>query len=191
MIMEVYYHGTARLFDEFDLSHVLEGDGKVKFGYGVYLTQTYRSAALYAGKADKQSPVHYVYTVEVPELTPDNHLRYKAPVAEAIVSRTEKKMGRTVPAKVTQDGKDFRKWLATELTGSKKVDVKGEKAAAEFLDSIGVIASVWPYSWTNPDSTLNRAVFNEKNVKIVKIESVELDAKGEFIPGSEKLIKEL
>ena len=179
------------MFDEFDLSHVLEGDGKVKFGYGVYLTQTYRSAALYAGKADKQSPVHYVYTVEVPDLTPDNHLRYKSPVADDIISRAEKKLGKPVPTKVTQDGKDFRKWLATELTGSKKLDVIGEKAAAEFFDSIGVIASVWPYSWTNPDSILNRAIFNDNNVRIVKIESVELDAKGEFIPGSEKTIKEL
>ena len=30
-VMETYYHGTARLFDKFDLSHALEGDGKVKF----------------------------------------------------------------------------------------------------------------------------------------------------------------
>lgn len=189
--MGIYYHGTARLFKKYDLNHALEGDGKVKFGYGVYVTQTYRSAALYAGKADKQSSVHYVYTVEVPDLTPDNHLRNKEPVADAIISRAEKKLEKTIPAKITQDGKIFRKWLATELTGSKKVDVKSEKAAAEFLDPIGVMASVWPYSWTNPDSTLNRAIFNDNNVRIVKIESVELNAKGEFVPGSEKTIKEL
>ena len=30
-VMETFYHGTARLFDKFDLSHALEGDGKVKF----------------------------------------------------------------------------------------------------------------------------------------------------------------
>lgn len=189
--METYYHGTTRLFNKFDLNHALEGDGKVKFGYGVYVTQTYRSAALYAGKAGGQSSEHYVYTVEVPGLTPDNHIRFKVPVAEAIVSRTEKKLGKAVPAKVVQDGKDFRKWLAKELSGSGKVDVRGEKAAAEFLDAIGVIAIVWPYSWRNPDSTLNRAVFNYQNVKIIKIERVELDAKGEFIPGSEQLIKAL
>ena len=28
---EIFYHGSPRLFAEFDLSHVLEGDGKVKF----------------------------------------------------------------------------------------------------------------------------------------------------------------
>lgn len=32
---EIFYHGSGVLFDDFDLSHALEGDGKVKFGYGV------------------------------------------------------------------------------------------------------------------------------------------------------------
>lgn len=33
--MAIFYHGTPKLFDRFDLFHALEGDGKVKFGYGV------------------------------------------------------------------------------------------------------------------------------------------------------------
>ena len=47
--MAIYYHGSSVLFPEFDLSHVLEGDGKVKFGFGVYLTSSFRSAAHYSG----------------------------------------------------------------------------------------------------------------------------------------------
>jgi len=47
--MQTFYHGTSVLFPKFDLSHALEGDGKVKFGYGVYVTSHYRSAAHYAG----------------------------------------------------------------------------------------------------------------------------------------------
>lgn len=43
--METFYHGSTRLFDSFDLSHALEGDGKIKFGYGVYVTSSYDSAA--------------------------------------------------------------------------------------------------------------------------------------------------
>ena len=34
--MAIYYHGSSVLFKSFVLSHALEGDGKVKFGYGVY-----------------------------------------------------------------------------------------------------------------------------------------------------------
>lgn len=46
---DIFYHGSHVLFDEFDLSHALEGDGKVKFGYGVYVTSSYNSAAHYSG----------------------------------------------------------------------------------------------------------------------------------------------
>lgn len=46
---DIFYHGSHILFDEFDLSHALEGDGKVKFGYGVYVTSSYNSAAHYSG----------------------------------------------------------------------------------------------------------------------------------------------
>ena len=42
----IFYHGSSVLFPKFDLSHV-EGDGKVKFGYGVYLTSSFKSVANY------------------------------------------------------------------------------------------------------------------------------------------------
>lgn len=43
------YHGTlAGIFDSFSLGHALEGDGKVKFGWGVYVTEKYGTAAHYA-----------------------------------------------------------------------------------------------------------------------------------------------
>lgn len=33
--MAIFYHSSLVLFPKFDLAHVLEGDGKIKFGYGV------------------------------------------------------------------------------------------------------------------------------------------------------------
>ena len=65
--MQTFYHGSSVLFTKFDLSHALEGDGKVKFGYGVYVTSHYRSAAHYAG-ANPAATQFYVYTVEVPDI---------------------------------------------------------------------------------------------------------------------------
>ena len=42
---QAFYHGTsAGLFGRFSLDHALEGEGKVKFGWGVYVTE-YSSAA--------------------------------------------------------------------------------------------------------------------------------------------------
>ena len=61
--MEIFYHGSSVLFKKFDLSHALEGDGKVKFGYGVYVTEKYTSAAHYAFNEKRpENDSYYVYT---------------------------------------------------------------------------------------------------------------------------------
>lgn len=44
--MSTFYHGSPVLFNRFDLSHILEGDGKVKFEYGVYLTRSFKSCGV-------------------------------------------------------------------------------------------------------------------------------------------------
>lgn len=174
--MEKFYHGTTARFDEFDLSHVLEGDGKVKFGYGVYVTSQYTTAAHYAYKGAKgENSVLYVYTVEVPEIQEDNYIAFKEAVNEKILLRTEEKLGVSLPDRVKADGKDFRKWLAKHLTG--KVDLAGEKAAAEFLESIGVECIIWPCNWTNPAKGTNRAILNDKKVKIIQVDEIEFDEK--------------
>ena len=47
--MAIAYNGSAALFNCFDPSHLLEGDGKFKFGVGAYLTSSYSTAAHYSG----------------------------------------------------------------------------------------------------------------------------------------------
>ena len=43
---QVFYHGTsAGLFGRFSLDHALEGEGKVKFGWGVYVTESSSAAS--------------------------------------------------------------------------------------------------------------------------------------------------
>ena len=176
------YHGSTALFKQFDLSHVLEGDGKAKFGCGVYLTSSYCSAAHYSAVSTLEGQ-HYVYTVEIPDLRADNYIKFKEPVCNNILKRAEERLGHPVPASVTKDGKDFRKYLAKTLQGS--IDIEGEKAAAMFLDSVGVDYILWPYSWKNPKVGMNCAVFNAKNVTIVKVEQVAVDSKKQLIEGSQ------
>ena len=77
--MNIFYHGTSTLFYRFDLSHILEGDGKIKFGYGIYVTSKYETAAHYSG-ARKEATQHYVYTVEVPDRKDDNFIEFHKPM---------------------------------------------------------------------------------------------------------------
>ena len=199
--MATFFHGSSVYFEKFDLSHALEGDGKAKFGYGIYVAGTYESAAHYAfNKKRPDNKDYYVYTVEVPDFNEDNCLSLlkEQPVAESIVRRAEEKLGESIPAEAKVEGKFFRKYLANRLTGntksvSKMVDkatVEGEMAASAFLKGIGVELIRWPHDWGKPEGEMNLAVLDDAKVRIVKIEKVELDPKKhQLVPGSEKLIK--
>ena len=184
--MATYYHGSSKLFDRFDLAHALEGDGKVKYGYGVYVTSSYRSAAHYAG-TNPTAQHYYVYTVEIPEKTEDNYIAIRQPVPISIVQRAEAKLGVAIPEKVKLDGKVFRKYLAEQLTG--EVDLEGEKAASRFLLSIGVEFIEWPFLWKYPDRGTNRAVLDDGKVRLLQVEEVDLDKKEQLVEGSQRLIK--
>ena len=200
--MAIFYHGSSVLFDTYDLSHALEGDGKVKFGWGVYVTEKYNTAAHYAfNKKRPENKDFYVYTVQIPDRTDDNCLSLLkgVPVTASIFERVEKKLGEPVPAKAKAEGIPFRKWLANRLSDNvgpvkKMVDkatVAGEKAAAEFLGGIGVVLIEWPYNWQKPDAEKNMAVLDDRNVKIIRIEKVELDPKGhQLIERSQQIVKE-
>lgn len=197
--MEIFYHGTYRLFQEFSLTFLGQGEGKSKFGQGIYVTSSYATAVLYAAKAGKANGGAdcYVYTVEIPSMTDDNHVFSCKPVHEAIIQRTEQVLGERIPDEVKEAGKLFRKYLGNLLTNQRgtvkkmmgKADAAAENAASRFLDEIGVDFLVWPQSQTKPDGDTNRAVLNERKIKILKIEQVSVDEKNKLIPGSEREVK--
>ena len=70
-----------------------------------------------------------------------------------------------------------------------KADAPAENAASRFLDEIGLIYLAWPQAQTKPDGDTNRAVLNASNVKIIKIEQVQVNEKNKFIQGSQKEIE--
>ena len=196
--METFYHGTSVLFKKFDIAHALEGDGKAKFGFGTYVTEVYTSAAHYAhNKKRPENKDYYVYTLEIPDLTDDNHLFSNRPVHPSIIARTEKALGNQIPDEAKAEGKHFRKYVGNLLTGKKgsvktlidKVDIAAEKTASKFFSEIDLEYYVWPQAWTSPDGPTNRAVLNIDKIRIARIDKVELDPKHfQLIEGSQKEI---
>ena len=193
--METFYHGTYRLFDRFSLDHIGEGEGKSKFGQGIYITSSYATAALYAAKAGKANNIdtYYVYTVEVPILTDDNHIFSCKPVSEPVITIIEKVLNEQIPDEAKTAGKFFRKYVGNLITGHKgtmkqmtsKADAEAEKAVSKFLNDNSIIYLAWPQSQTKPDGDTNRAVLNEEAIKIIKIEQVQVNAKNQLIEGSQ------
>ena len=55
---EIFYHGSCHLFNKFSLTFLGSGEGKSKFGHGIYITSNYKTAALYAAKAAKAEIVN-------------------------------------------------------------------------------------------------------------------------------------
>lgn len=196
---ETLYHGTCYLFDKFSLSFLGSGEGKSKFGHGIYITSSYKTAALYASKAAKANGKEccYVYTIEVPMLNNDNHIFSCKAINASVVDRIEKVIGEAIPDEVKRAGKYFRKYLGNLLIGQRatvkqmmaKADATAENAVSQFLNSVGVIYLAWPQSQTKPDGETNRALLNEKEIKILKIEQVECDDKNKLIEDSKKLIQ--
>ena len=196
---ETLYHGTCYLFDKFSLSFLGSGEGKSKFGHGIYITSSYKTAALYASKAAKANGKEccYVYTIEVPMLNNDNHIFSCKAINASVVDRIEKVIGEAIPDEVKRAGKYFRKYLGNLLIGQRatvkqmmaKADATAENAVSQFLNSVGVIYLAWPQSQAKPDGETNRALLNEKEIKILKIEQVECDDKNELIEDSKKLIQ--
>ena len=196
---ETLYHGSCHLFDKFSLSFLGSGEGKSKFGHGIYITSSYKTAVLYASKAAKANGKEccYVYTIEVPMLNNDNHIFSCKAVNPSVVDRVEKVIGEAIPDEVKSAGKYFRKYLGNLLIGQRatvkqmmaKADATAENAVSQFLNSVGVIYLAWPQSQAKPDGETNRALLNEKEIKILKIEQVECDDKNELIEDSKKLIQ--
>ena len=198
-LTETFYHGTCNLFDKFSLSFLGSGEGKLKFGQGIYITSSYKTAALYAAKAAKANgkKCYYVYTVEVPVLTENNHIFSCKPVNQEVINRVEKEIGQTIPEEVKSAGKLFRKYLGNLLTGQLgtikkmmgKADSVAEKAVSQFLNSVDIVYLAWPQSQTKPEGDTNRAVLNEEDIRIIKIEQVEVDEKNKLIENSVKLVQ--
>ena len=196
---ETLYHGTCYLFDKFSLSFLGSGEGKSKFGHGIYITSSYKTAALYASKAAKANGKEccYVYTIEVPMLNNDNHIFSCKAINASVVDRIEKVIGEAIPDEVKRAGKYFRKYLGNLLIGQRatvkqmmaKADATAENAVSQFLNSVGVIYLAWPQSQAKPDGETNRALLNEKEIKILKIEQVECDDKNKLIEDSKKIIQ--
>ena len=198
--MEVFYHGTCRLFDSFDPNRLGSGEGKSKFGHGIYITSSYETAALYASKVAKchGSDCKYVYTLEVPDLTDDNHVFSCKPVNPKVAERLETALGETIPEEAKSLGKFFRKYIGNVLIGNRKTikqmtgsaSSEAEDAVTKFLNENDVIFLAWPQAQTKPDGDTNRAVLNAECIKILKIEQVQTNDKNKLIKGSETLVKE-
>ena len=193
--MQTLYHGSSNKFHQFEKEFLLKGNNRMRFGAGFYLSVRYKRAAHYSCKGG-DSTDYYVYTIEIPELTDDNSIKYVHPVSQSIVKRAEKQLGESIPQEATITGDNFRKHIARKLTGKKenaKISPADEMVAADFLVSIGVIFNKVPFIWGKPDEHYDIIVMKPDVMHILKIEQIDVapprkNAKPELVEGSQREI---
>lgn len=99
---KVFFHGSSKLFTKFNLDYALKGTGKIKFGFGVYITSSFASAANYSKTSDAaDDEKHYVYTVEVVEKNRTNYISFIEEVCPVIIAKAEAKLGDKIPSVYT------------------------------------------------------------------------------------------
>ena len=153
------YHGSGADFEEFDHSHMGEGEGLQIHGYGTYVSVAKGMAEGYARKLADDGESSNLYTVEIPDnkgsnyleedqtYAPDNALREK--VNAALEKRGLAPLG------------------DEDLTGRRlyrevKNRVGSKKAASELLGEIG-LNGVHYFGQTDGECYV---IFNEKDAKI-------------------------
>ena len=198
--MAILYHGSPFLFKSFNLEALAEGSG-IKFGAGVYLTESIETAIRYSAPRHMTAERNFIYTVEVPDKTDLNYLPYPAPVQAELVQKIEDRLNEQIPEFVKSEGKLLRKYLAHRLEGvskdklltekqvDKKTTLEGEKRASQLFVEVGVIYIEWPNGgWANyPNCIMNIAVLDPDVITVLKIEEIDRQqVKGKWVAASSR-----
>lgn len=198
--MAILYHGSPFLFKSFNLEALAEGSG-IKFGAGVYLTESLETAIRYSAPRHMTAERNFIYTVEVPDKTDLNYLPYPAPVQAELVQKIEDRLNEQIPEFVKSEGKLLRKYLAHRLEGvskdklltekhvDKKTTLEGEKRASQLFVEVGVIYIEWPNGgWSDyPNCIMNIAVLDPDVITVLKIEEIDRQqVKGKWVAASSR-----
>ena len=163
--MLTLYHGSPFLFKEFEFQDRNESLG-IKYGCPIFLTDMELLAVMWSHKAGAKD--HYLYTVQIPDLTPENHLRADVQPSIAIIKRIEDLLRETIPADAKSSGKALKNWLYARPSNSSS-DYEHEKEVIDLMDDLGIITYVWQS--VDFKGVLNYAV-HYKQVHIIKCEHI-------------------
>jgi hypothetical protein len=170
---EITIENTDKENNVFELSNVLEGTGKIKFGYGVYFTSSYKSAAHYSAVDGVK---HYVYTVKIPKLTENNFIAFKQKVPQHLIESAQVLTGKPLTNKIISDGKGFRKYMVKFFDNKNLLN--GEKLTSQWLSNQGIDYIIWPYNWKiGYTGETNRCLLDVNKIIITQIDEISLDEK--------------
>ena len=163
--MLTLFHGSPIHFKEFAFQERNESLG-IKYGCPIFLTDMELIAAISSHKVGGKE--HFLYTVQIPDLTPENHLKADVQPSNTIIKRIEEKLRETIPAEAKSSGKTLKDWLYARPSNSSS-DYEHEKEVIDLMDELGIIAYV--FQMKDYKSVFNYAV-HCKQARIIKCEYI-------------------
>lgn len=180
------YHGSGADFDRFDHSFMGTGEGAQDYGWGTYVTEVGGIARSYAETGTgqdhntiKDAGLRNLYTVEIPDDTGTNYIRWDGPadavdkkeIAEKLTSEVAKDL--KDDAETETAAQDIRESLNEARTGGELYGAVcfylGNEDASRFLSSLGFAGIEYPAGYTTDervDGAKNYVIFNAEDVKI-------------------------
>ena len=150
-----------------DLVKYIE-DTKVSSGYLEKMISDEKAEL--ARAKEIQKPFRNLYTVEVPDNTGDNYLSWDKIVPNDIIDRLDKaieqQFGEDVVGKANLKYGQLGQQMYLKLANA----LSSDKAASEFLHSLGFVGIEYPAQYTTggrADGAKNYVIFNADDVKIV------------------------
>lgn len=194
------YHGSGATFEQFDHSHIGEGEGVQAYGWGSYVTEVEDIGRAYAEDlGNKDGSSRNLYTVEIPDDTGNNYLWWEKTLRQKVLRDIARKLEADygdaiwVPEHLRNMPLEskMRYWMKETYPGNEKtgeafynclsVILGSDRAASEFLSSAGFTGISYPAQYTSggrEDNARNYVIFNEENLKITDHVQFLKDRKG-------------
>lgn len=194
------YHGSGATFEQFDHSHIGEGEGVQAYGWGSYVTEVEDIGRAYAEDlGNKVGSSRNLYTVEIPDDTGNNYLWWEKTLRQKVLRDIARKLEADygdaiwVPEHLRNMPLEskMRYWMKETYPGNEKtgeafynclsVILGSDRAASEFLSSAGFTGISYPAQYTSggrEDNARNYVIFNEENLKITDHVQFLKDRKG-------------
>lgn len=194
------YHGSGATFEQFDHSHIGEGEGVQAYGWGSYVTEVEDIGRAYAENlGNKVGSSRNLYTVEIPDDTGNNYLWWEKTLRQKVLRDIARKLEADygdaiwVPEHLRNMPLEskMRYWMKETYPGNEKtgeafynclsVILGSDRAASEFLSSAGFTGISYPAQYTSggrEDNARNYVIFNEENLKITDHVQFLKDRKG-------------
>lgn len=182
----IAYHGSTALFEAFDADHAMSGIGKMKFGWGTYLSEKESTCVHYATKdAEKRSDPdsNYVYKVEVPDKTEGNYIEWDVPVSAEVVGSVNKKLSISLPEGVKAGFfykaiVDFFK-IKYPRMNKKEREAWQQRDASLLFSELGIIGMAYPRNWKAAAEKrigdYNFVIFNPANLRVISVTRYAID----------------